>query len=181
MQGWAVDEALCVAMAEPAPPRARRPLTPCARVCRPQRANRRRRRTEDAAIGQSPEPRGSSSVACAAADADGSADVGTAGVADSAAASPAFAAAGSGQLDDAPVQYEYLDHTADVQIHSWGATLTEAFEQQVVGMMGLVTDLSTVNVDPSLEREVVVEGHDLESLLFHLLDEWLCAAATSHH
>ena len=48
-------------------------------------------------------------------------------------------------------------------------------------MMGLITDLSTVNVDPSLEREVVVEGHDLESLLFHLLDEWLCAAATSHH
>jgi hypothetical protein len=27
--------------------------------------------------------------------------------------------------------YEYLDHTADVQCHSWGPTLKEAFESMV--------------------------------------------------
>ena len=82
---------------------------------------------------------------------------------------------------DAPLQYEYLDHTADVQIHSWGSTTEEAFEQMVIGVMGLITDdLTTVNVNlekvvasPSSRRDVAVEGHDLPSLLYNFLDEWL--------
>ena len=41
--------------------------------------------------------------------------------------------------EDAPVQFEYLDHTADVQIHSWGESAEVAFEQQVLGIMGLIS------------------------------------------
>ena len=76
---------------------------------------------------------------------------------------------------DAAVQYEYLDHTADVQLHSWGSSLVEAFEQQVLGMMGLITELSTVDVDGDRSSvvEVGAEGHDLPSLLYRFLDEWL--------
>ena len=38
-------------------------------------------------------------------------------------------------------------------------------------MFGYITDLDTVEV--SQEEEVIVEGHDIESLLFNFLDEVL--------
>lgn len=68
-------------------------------------------------------------------------------------------------------KYEYLDHTADVQIHSWGGSLEEAFEQCAMGMFGYMTDTETV--EPTDTVEVESEGEDMESLLFHFLDDWL--------
>ncbi|XP_048358083.1 protein archease [Sphaerodactylus townsendi] len=72
-----------------------------------------------------------------------------------------------------PIQrkYEYLDHTADVQLHAWGDTLEEAFEQCAMSMFGYMTDTETV--EPLDTVEVMAEGHDMLSLLFHFLDEWL--------
>lgn len=69
--------------------------------------------------------------------------------------------------------YEYLDHTADVQLHAWGPDLKAAFEHIVPCMMNYMTDLSTVQVDPALTQTFEVEGHDLDSLLFAWLDEFL--------
>ena len=91
------------------------------------------------------------------------------------------------KLHDAPIKFEYLDHTADVQIHSWGRSVEEAFEQQVIGVMGLITELESVRVPTAPDasgrsadgvggagqREVCVEGHDMHSLLYNFLDEWL--------
>uniref|UniRef100_A0A3Q3VM89 Protein archease n=1 Tax=Mola mola TaxID=94237 RepID=A0A3Q3VM89_MOLML len=68
-------------------------------------------------------------------------------------------------------KYEYLDHTADVQIHSWGGSLEEAFEQCAMGMFGYMTDTETV--EPLDTVDVKSEGEDMESLLFHFLDDWL--------
>lgn len=68
-------------------------------------------------------------------------------------------------------KFEYLDHTADVQIHSWGFDLTEAFEQSAMGMFNYMTDIDAVV--PRSQREISVEGDDLESLLYKYLDEFL--------
>ncbi|XP_064652584.1 protein archease-like [Lineus longissimus] len=73
-----------------------------------------------------------------------------------------------------PVKYEYLDHPADFQIHSWGDTLQEAFEQSAVGMFGIMTDLATIDVEREVEFEVNnPDTDDKIGLLFHFLDEAL--------
>ena len=44
-------------------------------------------------------------------------------------------------------QYEYRDHTADIQIHSWGATVEECFAWAALGMMDYMTPLSRLAAD----------------------------------
>jgi SHS2 domain-containing protein len=68
-------------------------------------------------------------------------------------------------------KYEYLDHTADVQLHTWGSDLSEAFENVSIAMFGYMTDIETVEMLNSFSIEA--EGEDMQSLLFHFLDEWL--------
>ena len=74
-------------------------------------------------------------------------------------------------------RYEYLDHTADVQLHSWGDDLPSALEQLAVAMFGYMTRLTSIAVDERKSDEVashvVARGHDLHSMVFAFLDEWL--------
>ena len=71
------------------------------------------------------------------------------------------------------VKYEYLDHTADVQLHAWGDNLGEAFENVAMAMFGYMTEIETVEMALALEMEC--QGEDMEGLLFHFLDEFLFA------
>ncbi|XP_036034813.1 protein archease [Onychomys torridus] len=68
-------------------------------------------------------------------------------------------------------KYEYLDHTADVQLQAWGHALEEAFEQCVTVMFGYMTDTGTVEPLQTVEAET--QGDDLQTLFLHFLDEWL--------
>jgi SHS2 domain-containing protein len=72
-----------------------------------------------------------------------------------------------------------LDHTADIQLHSWGSTLEEALEQVVLAMFSYMSDITRVEIDPEREDTFTVEGHDMDSLLFNLLDEFLYRFATN--
>eukprot|EP00730_Choanoeca_flexa_P000643 TRINITY_DN10281_c0_g1_i4.p2 TRINITY_DN10281_c0_g1~~TRINITY_DN10281_c0_g1_i4.p2 ORF type:complete len:161 (+),score=32.26 TRINITY_DN10281_c0_g1_i4:995-1477(+) len=69
--------------------------------------------------------------------------------------------------------FEYLDHTADIQVHSWGSNVKEAFEQATIAMFGYMTELDKIDIDEGVTSEFEVEGHDLMSLLYALLDEFL--------
>lgn len=57
------------------------------------------------------------------------------------------------------------------RIHSWGDTLKEAFEQCGMGMFGYMTEIETVEMKQCFKIEA--NGDDIESLLFHFLDELL--------
>lgn len=76
--------------------------------------------------------------------------------------------AGDDSLKD---KYEFLDHTADVQIHAWGDDLREAFENAAVAMTAYITDITKIEVVK--KESVEVEADDLSGLLYRFLDEVL--------
>jgi len=71
--------------------------------------------------------------------------------------------------------YEYLDHTADIQLHSWGPTINEAFEQNALAMFNYISELKYVDINEADSTIIEVEGHDLESLLYSFMNEFLMA------
>ncbi|KAG8192959.1 hypothetical protein JTE90_028082 [Oedothorax gibbosus] len=77
----------------------------------------------------------------------------------------------SEELSIPEIKYEYLDHPADVQLHSWGDTLKEAFEQIAVSMFGYMTEIDSVDI--LMKQDIEAEGHDMISLLYNYLDEFL--------
>ncbi|KAL7535333.1 hypothetical protein ACHAWF_005143, partial [Thalassiosira exigua] len=76
---------------------------------------------------------------------------------------------------DAP--FEYLDHPADVVLHAWGTDLPSALSNLAVCMFGYVTSLGSIEVDEAQSAahgtDLTAEGHDLHSLVYSFLDEWL--------
>lgn len=74
------------------------------------------------------------------------------------------------------VGFEYLDHTADVQLHAWGGCLKEAFEQVALCMFNYMTPLK--GIVAKKKKTFSVKGDDMDSLMYHWLDELLFAFST---
>ncbi|MHA1486029.1 MAG: archease [Promethearchaeota archaeon] len=68
--------------------------------------------------------------------------------------------------------FEFRDHTADVQVRSWGSSLEEAFSQTAYSLMATITP-NLKKITPKVERELTVEAEDKEALLFDFLSEFL--------
>lgn len=105
-----------------------------------------------------------------------------------------------------PPQFEYLDHTADVQLHAWSpASLAGAFAQCALAMYGYMTDLDKVELSARDDTdddehcrhgrgsrdsgkassrlctvELEARGHDAKSLLYNFLDECLYNFSTEY-
>ncbi len=66
-------------------------------------------------------------------------------------------------------RYELIDHTADIAIKAYGATLEEAFAVAAGAMFEIITDEATIT--PMRRIELEVESDDRESLLVAFLSE----------
>ncbi len=69
------------------------------------------------------------------------------------------------------MRYETLEHTADVMIKAKGKDLEECFANAAYALFDQITDVT--KVWPKEEVRFTVEGHDLESLLYNFLSEFL--------
>lgn len=78
------------------------------------------------------------------------------------------------------ILFYLLDHTADVQCHTWGPTLFAALEAMAPCMFNYMTDLSLVEADPAMTQEFQVGGHDLHTVLFAYMDEMLFRFCTGN-
>jgi SHS2 domain-containing protein len=67
--------------------------------------------------------------------------------------------------------FEFLEHTADVYVVSYGRSLEEAFENAALATMEVMTD--TKKVKPEILMGFEVEARDLHGLLYNWLEEIL--------
>lgn len=68
--------------------------------------------------------------------------------------------------------FEFREHTADVQVRSWGPSLEEAFSQTAYSLIATITpDLKKIT--PKIEKKITIKAEDKEALLFDFLSEFL--------
>jgi SHS2 domain-containing protein len=69
------------------------------------------------------------------------------------------------------MNYEILDHTADICVRVYGESFDDLLRNAARAMMDIITDREKVN--PSQEIKIKAQGETKEELLVHWLDEIL--------
>jgi len=68
--------------------------------------------------------------------------------------------------------FEYIDHTADVQVRCYGFSLEQAFEQTAYSLMKTISpNLEKIQIIE--KKEITIKAEDKEALLFDFLTEFL--------
>ncbi len=68
--------------------------------------------------------------------------------------------------------FEFREHTADVQVRSWGPSLEEAFSQAAYSLMATITPNLKI-ITPKIEKKIIIESMDKKALLVDFLSEFL--------
>lgn len=70
-------------------------------------------------------------------------------------------------------KYKFFDKTADAKFQAFGNTIEETFknaQEAMISVMYSVDEVSNPDYD-ELDREIIVEGTNLETLLYNFLEE----------
>ncbi len=67
--------------------------------------------------------------------------------------------------------HRFLEHTTDAYIEAWGQTLERAFAQAAEAFYE--TMLNVQKIDPILEEDIQVAGHDKKELLYNWIEQLL--------
>ena len=67
--------------------------------------------------------------------------------------------------------FEYLEHTADLQFIAYGNSLGECFKNAAIAMFSAIVDPNSV--ENKISREVAIKAPDLQTLLHNWLAELL--------
>lgn len=69
--------------------------------------------------------------------------------------------------------YEYLTHTADIQVHSWGPTFEDALIESSYALYDYMTDRTSFNEVEHIDISFKFENISKEKLTLSVLDELL--------
>jgi len=65
-------------------------------------------------------------------------------------------------------KFEFLEHTADVYVRAYGASIQEAFENAALAMFETIT--KTMKIAQEVEEIITVEAEDCYALLYNWLE-----------